>query len=228
VNMTARQRTLAGITLALLMITAFIGLLACIPVPIGDPERSRINDSMTGIWIGTDEDGLSVLVLEPYDKRTWLVGWYIVELQVEHDLEGYDSYEELIEITRTAEHVGTGVIFFKGWLKKIRGRLFMTWEPKAIFENFEDFEHELWFVWDVDLSQADQMTLRMVDHEFDGFDDVDQTRRAFESVIRRNVDNPELYVSDDEDLPGAYYRVQVDDVDMLQDVTTDATISPFE
>jgi hypothetical protein len=51
-----------------------------LPAPIGDPEKSRIDPAMNGIWIDEsgDFDGV-VMIFEPYDKRTWLVRWMPLE-----------------------------------------------------------------------------------------------------------------------------------------------------
>ena len=70
--MTPRQRSLSGLFLALILVPVLAGLLACLPVPIGDPERSRIDTSLNGLWLWGD----GVMLFEPYDKRTWLLSAY--------------------------------------------------------------------------------------------------------------------------------------------------------
>jgi poly-gamma-glutamate capsule biosynthesis protein CapA/YwtB (metallophosphatase superfamily) len=71
--MQALFRRLGGVALALVMIPVFIGLLACMPVPIGDPERSRIDEDLNGVWLAVSSEGEAALyVFQAYDKRTWL------------------------------------------------------------------------------------------------------------------------------------------------------------
>lgn len=67
------HRSLLGALVALAAVPVFLGLQACIPafpVPIGDPEKSRIDPELSGLWIS---DGGSIVMLEPWDKRTWLL-----------------------------------------------------------------------------------------------------------------------------------------------------------
>ena len=53
--MSSYARRLAGLVLMLGMIPVFVGLMACIPVPLGDPESSRIDPDLNGTWIVADE-----------------------------------------------------------------------------------------------------------------------------------------------------------------------------
>jgi hypothetical protein len=59
------------------MLPTLIGLLACIPalpVPIGDPNKSRIDPALTGVWFDVYKE--HVWVIQPYDRRTYLVTLY--------------------------------------------------------------------------------------------------------------------------------------------------------
>ena len=71
--MKPRIRSASGAVLMLAIIPAIVGLLACMPVPIGDPERSRIDPEITGAWVWLNDGDSSFFVFEPYDKRTWLL-----------------------------------------------------------------------------------------------------------------------------------------------------------
>ena len=44
-------RTVSGAILMLAIIPIFAGLLACMPVPIGNPEKSRIDPEISGVWL---------------------------------------------------------------------------------------------------------------------------------------------------------------------------------
>ena len=71
----------------------------------------------------------------------------------------------------------------------------MTLEPKADFEN-ELFTPEVWFAFRIDRPDPNRVELRMVGGDL--FDNVDETRRAYERVIKKNARNEELY--DDESI----------------------------
>ena len=67
-------RSATGVLLMLGIIPVFAGLLACMPVPVGDPEKSRIDPELSGVWAVSGEGNSGpVYFLRPYDKRTWLI-----------------------------------------------------------------------------------------------------------------------------------------------------------
>jgi hypothetical protein len=202
-TMTPKSRSLSGAMLALVLIPIFAGLLACMPVPIGDPERSRIDPEMTGVWAvlssGEYTDAPGFYVFEPYDKRTWLVSGAGLEEGDDSDLSKYDLslYEGFVELAATEparldniyiERIG----FYKAWLKKLGGEVFMTWEPKLALDD-GIAEPELWFVYRIFKDGPDTIRMQLVNGESDLFKDVKKTRRAYERVISKNADNPELY-----------------------------------
>jgi hypothetical protein len=176
--MNSRSRSLSGAALMLLIVPIFAGLLACMPVPIGDPERSRIDPDLTGVWAviasGESFDESGFYVFEPYDKRTWL--------------------------------------------KKLGGELFMTWEPKVMLDDGVA-EPEVWFTYRIIKNGRDQLEMQSVNSESDLFDDVKETRRAYEKVISRNADNPELYVeSTVEDPIATLVRVQESELEFFENL----------
>jgi hypothetical protein len=207
--MNSKSRSLSGAALMLLIIPIFAGLLACIPVPIGDPEHSRIDPDLTGVWVvpanGGEFDESGFYVFEPYDKRTWLVtGAGLVEGSdadlSKYDLNTYDGFAELAAAEPVDEyHVSLNHIqVYKVWLKKLGGELFMTWEPKLLLEDGVP-DPEVWLVYRIAKKDRDRFEMHYVDGESDLFDDVDETRRAYERVIRKNADNPELYLQSGSD-----------------------------
>ncbi|MFQ6006556.1 MAG: hypothetical protein ACE5OQ_13765 [Woeseia sp.] len=77
--MTPKVRSLTGLSLAVIIVPALLGILACMPVPVGNPERSKIDPGLTGVWLGLAEGGAVVIVMDPYDKRTWHGSWFTIE-----------------------------------------------------------------------------------------------------------------------------------------------------
>lgn len=156
----------------LLLIPFILGLLACLPVPIGDPERSRIDPTISGVWVYMEGDERrGFYAFEPFDKRAWL-------------LAGIES--------------GSGndkVAFYKGWLTKLAGEHFMTWEPKGVYDN-ETFTPEVWFVFRIERPDPDTLELWLVDGDNEVFKGVEETRRAYERVLKKNVRNADIYDED--------------------------------
>ncbi|MCJ7590020.1 MAG: hypothetical protein MUO51_01550 [Woeseiaceae bacterium] len=205
--MTSRSRTLSGVALMLLIIPIFAGLLACMPVPIGDPERSRIDPDMTGIWAILENNSGSdagFYIFEPYDKRTWLITGIglqqgdLADLN-KYDLSTYGGYEKLATSEKVSadNFYSDGVALYKGWLTKLAGEQFFTWEPKGKVDALTD-DPEFWMVFHVSKENEKTMVLRMVDGESEPFKDLDKTRRAYERVLKKHAKDPEIYGADDE------------------------------
>lgn len=227
--MTPRSRSLSGATLMLMIIPFIAGLLACMPVPIGNPERSRIDPELTGVWAilaGSDSaDDAGFYIFEPYDKRTWLVTGVPIETSGDVELSDFDlsTYAGFVKLSAADaigdDHTREGSIFvYKAWLTKLGGKVFMTWEPKLLLDDGIP-EPVVWFVYRVLKDSRDQIRLQMVDSDSDLFDDVDETRRAYERVIAKHAENPELYCQDsDEPSFATLARVQETEMGLFEDL----------
>jgi hypothetical protein len=184
-----------------------LGVLACfeLPVPVGDPEKSRIDPTMSGIWIGyMESDAAVIMVLDPYDKRTWLLS--LISLDTGQDPEPAEAsdagakepepetsplrflhpdYEHPIKIDEFS--------FFKSWLTKIKGVTFITWESKNLSDTLPDMVPEGWWVYRVRQSDEGILYLDLFGSEADSFDEVKTSKEA-EKIIRRHVNEPEFYL----------------------------------
>ena len=211
-------RSISGAVLMLAIIPAIIGILACMPVPIGDPERSRIDPEISGVWVWLDSGNTTFYAFEPYDKRTWLLTGVPVEEGKDADFSGYDldEYDDLVQLMEK-EPIGddgataSGVILYKAWLTKLGGVWFMTWEPKAVFDN-ESFSPELWYVFRVDRPDDNTLDLTMLDEDL--FDGIKETRRAYERVIKKNAKNEQLYYDESNRLK----RVKPEHLEFFEDL----------
>jgi hypothetical protein len=227
-------RRLGGIALALLMIPAFIGLLACMPVPIGDPERSRIDPDMSGAWIGVVDDEPSLFFYEPYDKRTWLLRHYEMPGDYEKPAIAL-SYEEVVAGMDSEDSDYETFALYKVWRTKLRKQWFETWEPwcgaDACIELPDDLHGEseemFWYVWRIEKLDADRIRMYMVNSDYEGFQDIEgfdlddedrnlkKIRRAAEKVIKRNIDDPDLYEYYEDDDSFVMFRLTSEDFDGL-------------
>jgi len=233
------RRSGLGLLLATLMLPALLGVMGCfeLPAPVGDPEKSRIDTNMSGVWLDNsdDSDGL-MLIFEPYDKRTWLMRW--IELTVKdagtdvslepipeggetdeaivlEDVEadaidetGAKSYLELMRAQKLEVEV---VALFKVWRKRISGHSIITMEFRGDLNSETGMEPRVWWAARVTLVDEDQLRLEFIANDFDEIEDA-MTRSQLERVIRRNLDNPDLFVGE---LPGVLQRVPQDDYDTV-------------
>ena len=221
--MKPNTRSASGAMLMLVIIPVIVGLLACMPVPIGDPERSRIDPNITGIWAVIDEGDDSFFVFEPYDKRTWLATFVPIEGGNEADLGDFEleSYSDLAEFIDKEPVVGSNGVTagkisnFKAWRTKLGGKWFMTLEPKMVIDN-ESFSPEVWWVFRVD--QPDENTVELIMLGDDLFRDVDKTRRAYERIIKKNAKNEDLY----SDEVMRMVRVKSEHLDFFESLVSEA------
>jgi hypothetical protein len=138
-----KYRSRGGLLLALVLMPFLLGILACLPVPAGNPEKSRIDPTMSGIWIGYSEGDATLLVLDPYDKRSWLLSGF--GLEADQDMVSDESKEpddsetkpempplQWLSSDSNMQIKIAGVGIYKAWLTRIKGIPFITWESKNL------------------------------------------------------------------------------------------------
>ena len=217
------------------MIPIFAGLLACIPeyVPLGNPEKSRIDPAMAGVWHVSDPMEPLIgqfLYFQPWDKRTWMVT--SVAFEIDPDAlaaepgagpPAYDlsNYEELVEFLRDGEvdddDIEFTLIVYKGWETKLRGQKFLMLEWRGLVNDAEDsdpYEPFYWLDFRVAGLSGAEMELRLIDPEFEPLSEAPRTRRDWEKVIRKHVDNPNLYSEEKTVLR----RIDNDDKELIGDL----------
>ena len=231
-----RRRSGLGLLATMLFLPALLGVMGCLelPAPVGDPEKSRIDPGMSGIWLQTDDNSDDLLwVFEPYDKRTWLIRW--VELAEktnddEEDLEAIPSDDAdesvdddltTLQLLQSGRLQANGVALFKGWRKRISGRSFITMEFKGMLDSETGMESGIWWVAKAELIDPDHLELKFVKNEFEGIEE-DMIQSQLERIVRRNVDNPEFYV--DEVFGGVLERVLQADYDIIAEMIEEAGV----
>ena len=212
--MKANIRSICGATLMLVIIPLLAGLLACMPVPIGDPERSRIDPQMSGWWLMEEGSRATLYVLRPYDKRTWLVISVDVEKgrAAEFEVPGVTAAGDLLAVLQKQDVGQEGIVgdaptVYKAWLTRLGGKRFMTWEPVGQIEDPKKFLPGTWLVFSVEERSADHFDLVMLNPEYEEFEvladelkenetDPWKARKKWERAIRKHVDDPELYAEE--------------------------------
>jgi hypothetical protein len=225
--MTPRQRSFTGATLALLAVPVVCGLMACLPVPIGDPEHSRIDKHMSGVYADW-ADG-SFTIFEPFDKRTWLVTELSIDRRAgagkscdEHAVpDSFAVFMAWLDAEGAGCLVGTKLEVYKAWRSKQGRGWFLTLEPKSLLVTDEGtenvFDAGFWIVYRIEDQDEGGLSLRRVDADFDGFEGIKKTRRAFEKVIRKHIDSDALYDGESRKL----MRVEDRDIEIVAEFLED-------
>jgi hypothetical protein len=195
------QRSRTGLLLALVLLPLLLGVLACLPVPVGDPEKSHVDASLTGAWrVVAADDEQMLLVLDPYDKRTWLMTLIGLEA-TGHDAADMDESGQATQAAPfSAANADAfkveGVGVYKAWLTRIKGETFMTWESKTLSETLPKMAPDSWWVFRVRKSGDDQFYLDSFDYSVDGLDEAG-TREEAENIIRRHLADPGFFREQD-------------------------------
>lgn len=213
-SQSSRRRSQAGLLVAAILLPVLLGVLACMPVPVGDPEKSRVDPSMSGVWLTAINKEAPLMVLDPFDKRSWLATWFYLEDEApgkpaEGDNSTLDEGGQAasgIELLREERVKFAGFGQFKGWLTQIEGERFLTLEPR-LFEP--GATADVWYVFRVRFDGENRLQLAFLSHNFEGLREVKTTAEA-EELIRLNLENPDLF-----DDPWVYQRISQDDLEPI-------------
>jgi hypothetical protein len=162
---------------ATVVIALAMGLAGCLPIPLGDPETSKVDDGLVGVWIlkGAENDTPELLAVMKYDARTYLVS----DMKFAKRADG--------------GYVSRGQVDSKAWLTTVAGETFVTAElkdPKLLVED----TGKAFYVAKL-TRHGDEVKLQAVDEQF--IKDANVTKPAeLTKVITENVKNPKLYEAD--------------------------------
>jgi len=225
----------------LVIIPIFAGLLACMPeyVPLGNPERARIDEDMSGMWFVEGAEDMEPLVgqivfLEPWDKRTWLITSIAIEesssadldeLEYEGDLSTYEGFVSFFEHPDLDEDdLEFAALQYKSWLAKLGGEYFMTWELRVVKdESAELLEPWFWQDFRVTERAPDRIVLHLIDTDFPPLKEAPETKRGWEKVVKKYADDEDLY----EDEAIVLQRAKEDDMDLFVGLLYAALLGPI-
>ena len=186
-------RSWVGLVVALPVIAVVLGIVACLPVPVGDPEKSKVDQKLVGGWLAkTDDAERELYVVRAFDARAYLV-------------QGF-NYKETNGVV---EAKAAGLL--KGWLTDLGGAQFITLQPLPAEEplGFADKDaKQTWEVMKLEWKGA-ELTVRPVNGDCDLLKDV-KTQAEAEKVITANVANDKIY-----DKAGVFRKVTEKDRELM-------------
>jgi hypothetical protein len=157
-----------------LLLACAILLAGCLSIPLGDPDKSAIDNKLLGWWESKPADASAdheLILMQAYDQHTYLVWYY--------------SYSGQAGDIRTK-----GAMTFKGWLTQIGDARFLTLkEMTPTIELQSDPEKDRYTVLRMDQT-GEGFTLRVVSDDF--VKDC-TTPDALLKKVTENVSNDALY-----------------------------------
>ena len=148
------------------------------------------------------------------------------DLSADHDVITKAKVMARVGDTRPDKTDMDDEVLFKAWTVKLGGRHFMTWEPLFSAINPRDFQAEEWLVFRVDRIDDNRFDLVWVAPDEDLVKGLPETRRAYEKMIRKNVDNPRLYgqATDEEPDRIRLFRLTPDEIDRFMNAAPDGQL----
>lgn len=148
-------------------------LCSCLPVPLGDPEKSAADAKYLGAWTWAEGGGVTnVVVIRPWDARTYVV-----------DVMAYTG--------DTSAPVPKMRIVYKAWLTNVKGYPFITMAPIDTLTGQPANNQRKYLVAMLTL-ERDQLTATGLDAQYGKFKDV-ATPTQLEKVITENFDDVKMW-----------------------------------
>jgi hypothetical protein len=193
------HRTLLAIALSLPLAVLLLVTFACLPVPVGDPEKSRVDESLSGIYQGVSKDAdskdMALAILRPWDAKTYFLNYMVVG--------------------KTENEKQHAMRLFKAWLTTIEGKTFLTCQPVddtafALGKDASEKQH-YWVVLRLD-NVASGLEARMVNPD-SAFVKELKTQPEIEAAIKAHVSDNALYGD-----PLTFKKLGKDDKDLIDSV----------
>jgi hypothetical protein len=162
-------------TIVALAIAGMLGLAACLPVPLGDPAKSKADSRFFGVWEWRDAR-VNRAVIRPWDERTFIV-----------DVLGGDFLEDGNVRPRERN-------VFKGWLTEIKGQTFLTLQPIETTGMLNGDSRQAYYINTRVKIEGATLTAMALDPEFKKLKE-SRDRDALEKIVAENIDDPKLYTA---------------------------------
>ena len=148
-----------------------IGFVGCISIPLGDPEKAKVDDKLVGAWLSkpSDDGKQTLFTVVQYDSRTCLVTQF-----------GFEKDGDNMK--------GSGRFDWKMWMVDIKGTTFASLEMKNPQISLEPTTDR--FAAAKIVRSGDTITLQLVK---DDFVKGAKTPSELEKLIGENVNNAAMY-----------------------------------
>jgi hypothetical protein len=159
---------------AAVMIGVMVGLVACLPVPLGDPAKAVADQRYVGAWHWKEEGGRNnVASIRAWDEHTFVIDVFMFD----GDL---------------SSPAPKGRAVYKGWLADLKGKTFLNMQQIEFLSPLPGEKRGRHFLVAKVEVAGDQLTATALDGGYDGFKTV-TTTSELEKVITQNMDDVKMW-----------------------------------
>jgi hypothetical protein len=160
-------------TIVAVILAGLLGLVACLPVPLGDPAKSKADSRFSGVWEWRDAR-VHRAIIRPWDERTFVV-----------DVLSGDFAEDGSTKPRARD-------IYKAWLTEVKGQTFMTLQPVETTGMVNGDARQSYYLVARVKIEGPTLTAMALDPEFKKLKDAPD-RTALERIVSENIDDPKLF-----------------------------------
>jgi hypothetical protein len=162
-------------TIVAVVVAGLLGLAACLPVPLGDPAKSKADSRFFGVWEWRD-GRVHRAIMRPWDERTLIV-----------DILSGDLAEDGTTKPRERD-------IYKAWLTDIKGQTFMTLQPIETVGMVNGDARQSYFIVARVKIDGTTLTAMALDPEFKKLKEA-PNREALERIVSASLDDPKLFTT---------------------------------
>jgi len=157
-------------------------LVGCLPFPLGDPQKSKVDPKLAGHWMSEDSDRPMIVSVYPFDDHT-----YVVESR---------EYQKDNGALQRQNHT-----VWRGWLSEIKGKTFLTLDPLVQHLPSTEDAKKVYPLLRIQF-EGEKIRIRRVNEDFEAMKQVKSAQEE-QDLIAKEIDNPSLYVGE----PALLHRI---------------------
>lgn len=158
----------AGVGLAIAL-----GLAGCLPFPLGDPAKSKVDPKLCGYWMNQTNEDRDLIAMFPFDDHAYV----LEDLKLKKEGDKWQPQ-------------GAPVVY-KAWLTEVKGQRFLTLDPLVQRLPNPSVEQKAYPLARL-TAAGDAIVVRMVSGDADLLKNV-KSAADVEAVITKELNNPDIY-----------------------------------
>jgi hypothetical protein len=162
-------------TVGLVLFGLAMSVGGCLPFPLGDPDKSQVDEKLAGYWMAEDGESRELYAMFPFDQHTYVLE--DLKLKKDGDKWQADGPAQL----------------YKCWLTDIKGTRFLTLDPLQQRLPGTPTENRTYPVVKL-IAERDQILVRALNTDFEPFKTL-KSSNDVRAVIEKNLNNPDMFAT---------------------------------